>query len=131
MQPDELLRGLPGYPVTGWVVVCLIAAAAVVRAWQSRPQKQRDTNARFGQRLETVEIDLRFERTRRIQVEHELSRAGFILPDWPDDPPLPPARPLVDERDVDEHLVDGYPETEQRVSVPPLPEFPRHRRRTQ
>ena len=64
---------------------------------------------------------------RRIQVEHELIRCGFILPVWPTDPAQPAARNFVDERDVDE----SNPETAVRAGLPSLPErsfAARHRR---
>lgn len=134
MAPDQLLPALPGYPYTGWLLVALVVAAGVVKSWQNRPQKQRNTNARFGSRLEVVERTLYLERMRRIQVEHELTRCGFVLPVWPSDPDQPPAR-YVDEHQaddvVDEHLADDLddgPVTQHQVTIPPLGSFPAHRR---
>jgi hypothetical protein len=104
--------------------------AGAVRTWQNRPQKQSATNARFGSRLETVERELHLEQLRRIQVEHELIRCGFVLPVWPTDPPQPAARPVVDERDLDEP--ESGPPTAQRAGLPSLSEqsFSRHRSRS-
>lgn len=131
MQPDELLRGLPGYPVTSWLLVLLVFAGVVAQTWRNRPQKQSQTNARFGSRLESVERELQLEQMRRIQVEHELIRAGFILPAWPVDPPQPVPRHVARavELDDDDDQADEYARTEaHRVTVPPLPPINRHRR---
>lgn len=134
MQPDEVLRGLPGYPFTAWALVVLVLVAAAVRTWQNRPQKQSQTNANLGGRLQAVEQALQLREVRRLQVEHELQRLGVRLPYWPGDPaptvqPLhsPPAPPEPPDDHDDQG--DDYPETSQRVTIPPLPDYPRHARR--
>lgn len=150
MAPDELLRGLPGYPFTAWVLVALVILAGVAKSWQNRPQKQRTTNAKFGQRLQAVEQLQALEVVRRLQVEDELRALGVRLPFWPGDPvpdqsPAPqirsenmtrPPAPRPPAEQLDDDDLDGWPPhddepmTVARVAVPPIPAYPRHRRST-
>jgi hypothetical protein len=115
MQPDELLRHLPGYPVTAWILALLVMIGALLNILGNRPQRQKNTNANFGKRLQDAEQAIQLERTRRQQVEHELRRRGIALPHWPGDPLEQPSRdatpagPEVPETSVN------------RVPVPPLP----------
>jgi hypothetical protein len=131
MQPDDILRGLPGYPFTAWALVALALVAGAVRTWQNRPQKQSQTNANLGARLQRIEQAHELTQVRRLQVEHELTRLGVRLPYWPGDP-APTVQPLhsppapADYEDDD----DLGPETAQRVTIPPLPDYSRHHRRT-
>lgn len=141
MNPDELLRGLPGYPYTGWALVVLALAAGAAKSWQNRPQKQRTTNANLGRRLQAVEQLQALEVVRRLQVEDVLRGLGVRLPYWPGDPPTTPAhrvepapRPpaVVDEHqddELDDDQDDGYDDrTAARPAIPPLPRYPRHAR---
>jgi hypothetical protein len=123
--PDELLRGLPGYPFTAWLLVALVGVAYLAKTVRDRPQKQSATNARMGARLQRVEQLLAAQNVRRLQVEHELTRRGVRLPYWPGDPILPALDVDEDQGDVDEY---EPAETSARATVPPLPDYPRHRR---
>jgi hypothetical protein len=134
MQPEDLLRDLPGYPYTAWLLVVLLGLGYLAKTVRDRPQKQARTNANLGSRLQRVETAQELERVRRLQVEHELTRLGVPLSWWPPDPdaprppaPRPPAR--VDQLDVDEDQADDDPPT-RHVPVPPIPHYPQHRRTT-
>ena len=126
MQPDEVLRGLPGYPFTAWALVVLALVAGAVRTWQNRPQKQSQTNANLGARLQDVETRFELAQVRRLQVEHELIRLGVRLPYWPGDPATVQP-PHSSPPDVDDF--DDEPPTSQRVTIPPLPDYSHHSRR--
>lgn len=104
-------------------VVCLAAAAWVFRQGRRSAQAQ-------GRRLGKLERLAVLEQTRRRQTEAWLIDHGARLPLWPPDGPRPLERDYRedyrDERD-DEDLADDDL-TRERPRVPPLPEFPRHRR---
>lgn len=133
MQPDDLLRGLPGYPYTAWLLVVLLGLGYLAKTVRDRPQKQAKTNANLGQRIGVLETAQALTEVRRLQVEHELIRLGVPLSYWPGDPahdlpaPRPPAR--VDQQDdVDEDQADDDDPPRRHVPVPPIPHYPQHRR---
>jgi hypothetical protein len=127
MGPDELLRGLPGYPFTGWALVLLVMLAYLAKTIRERPQRQTKTNANLGGRLQAVEQRLQLADVRRLQVEHELQRLGVRLPYWPGDAAAPTVQP-PHSPDDDDDQADDEAETALRPTIPPLPDYSHHRR---
>lgn len=109
--------------VLAWVVLVMArrAAAAVGRLEGSV--------RRLGERLGAVEIDLTGETTRRRQLEQTLREHGIRLPYWPGDPAELYRTPATHDYDSDEDDLFERSTTEtRRTPIPPIPDFPRHRR---
>lgn len=121
----ELTR-LAASGVPEWVGLALTVlgiAASVAR-------QQRRSARTQGERLGELERRAELERTRRLQVEAVLADYNVDLPWWPPDGPnqrRPEPRYRDDDRDqVDDR--DDAPATTRAPSVPPLPDYPHHRR---
>jgi hypothetical protein len=115
-------------------VVLLGIASRVARA-------ARQSAVRQGERIGQLEKRADSERLRRQQVEAHLTGLGIRLPWWPaDGRPAPTYEPYsgpgpwpqdgvplpYDDEDQDE----GDPPTAEGLRIPPLPDWPRHRRST-
>lgn len=110
-------------PVVVAAVVLLLTVVGILARWLavSLWRALRAGLTRQGERIGDLETDVtelraeaRLEAVRRWQLEAALLRVGLDLPRWPDSPDITP-----DDLEAD---------TSVSRSMPPLPEFPRHRR---
>lgn len=124
-------------PVAVAAVVLLLSAVGLLARWLAASlwRALRAGLTRQGERLGALEdkvaelrADARIEGVRRFQLEATLLRAGFPLPPWPDSPDVD--RDFLDRGGIPDDFLDrGIPDdTRAAPSIPPLPEFPRHRR---
>jgi hypothetical protein len=123
MTLAEILDGELPWWSTAFAAVLLSLAAAVARRITRRSARPQ------GERLGQIERLVESERTRRRQAERELyERYGVELPYWPPDgpnQPRPAPRPYDDEDRADE---PADARTRSAPSIPPLPDYPQHRR---
>jgi hypothetical protein len=120
----EIVDGELPWWASAFAAVLLSLAAAVARRITRRSARPQ------GERLGQIERLVESERTRRRQAERELyERYGVELPYWPPDGPNQP-RPAPRYRDDDEDQADELPDARTRSapSIPPLPDYPQHRR---
>lgn len=107
--------------------VLLSLAAAVARRVARRSARPQ------GERLGELERRQDLERTRRLQLEAVLAGYGVDLPYWPPDGPnqrrpAPAPRHRDDDEDQADELEPADLRTRESPSIPPLPEYPQHRR---
>lgn len=122
-----------------WLALALVLLGIASRVARSARASAR----RQGERIGALELRADSERIRRQQVEDELRRRGVRLPWWPADgrPQYDPPPAYRDDEDQDDgrryslqEIEDSAyrdgPETAESPRIPPLPDFPRHRRST-
>jgi len=128
----DALRGELPWWASAVAAVVLALAGAVARRVARRSAKPQ------GERLGELERRQDQERIRRVQLEDVLADYGVNLPPWPPDGPRrrPPVfyrddapdwtpAPDDDEDQGDEH---EEPRTRLAPTIPPLPNYPQHRR---
>jgi hypothetical protein len=114
-----------------FATLLLALAAAIARRISRRSARPQ------GERLGELERLVESERTRRRQTEALLmERYGVQLAYWPPDGPGQP-RPVVsaswadddeDQVDDEDQRYDVEPATTRSPAIPPLPDYPHHRR---
>jgi hypothetical protein len=119
----SVLEGELPWWATAFATVLLALAAGIARRITRRSARPQ------GERLGDLERRLTLEQTRRRQIEAVLIDDGLRLPYWPPDGPnqYRPTLRADDDRD-DRELLDQAPATAHAPSIPPLPEYPHHRR---
>jgi hypothetical protein len=126
----QVVQGELPWWASAVAAVLLSLAAAIARRVARRSARPQ------GERLGQLERLVLSEQTRRRQAEAELAdRYGVELPYWPPDGPRPRHRddgPDWTEAAPrnDEDQADALDDARTRVapSIPPLPEYPQHRR---
>jgi hypothetical protein len=112
MTLAEILDGELPWWSTAFAAVLLSLAAAVARRITRRSARPQ------GERLGQIERLVESERTRRRQAERELYERYGVEP-------RPAPRPYDDEDRADE---PADARTRSAPSIPPLPDYPQHRR---
>lgn len=131
---DQLAAAVQG-EIPAWAslfaTLLLALAAGIARRISRRSAKPQ------GERLGSLETSFELERVRRLQIEAAIRAEGIPLAWWPPDgaePPRPRYDDDYDDRDDDDDQagdVEPRRAGETRIDplpIPPLPEYPHHRR---